>query len=76
MESLDLKDELVKQKLAYLHGYSNFNNFNQPLFRSNRMFWSTLKQDTPAKEEIDRTQEIVDKYDIKIGPELTMFFPI
>ena len=47
------------------------NNFQEPLNLSPEDFWSTLKQTTPPDEEINRTQEIIKKFNVKNGQELT-----
>ena len=53
-----LDDELLKKKLAY--SFENFilDNFQEPINLTEEDFWSTLKQETPPDEDINRTQEI------------------
>ena len=67
-------DEIFQKKLAYPYEYFNLNNFQEPLNLSPVDFWSTLKQTTPSLEEINRTQEIIKKYDLKNGQELTELY--
>ena len=74
MDSNNFGDELFKKKLAYPYEYLTHSNFNEPLNLTKEVFWSTLKQTTPPDEEINRTQEIIEKYDIKNGQELTMLY--
>ena len=74
MDENGLDDELFKKKLAYPYEYLNLSNIQEPLNLSPEDFWSTLKQTTPSLEEINRTQEIIKKYDLKNGQELTELY--
>ena len=74
MDENGLDDELFKKKLAYPYEYLNQSNIQEPLNLSPEDFWSTLKQTTPSLQEINRTQEIIKKYDLKNGQRLTMFY--
>ena len=58
----------------YLSHNNSKNNFQKPLNLTKEDFWSTLKQTTPPDEEINRTQEIIRKYDIKNEQKLTMLY--
>ena len=69
-----LDDELLKKKLAYPYEYLILSNIQEPLNLTKEDFWSTLKQTTPPEEEINRTQEIIKKFNVKNGQELTMIF--
>ena len=69
-----MSDELFKKKLAYPYEYLNLSNIQEPLNLSPEDFWSTLKQTTPSLEEINRRQEIIKKYDLKNGQELTELY--
>ena len=69
-----LDDEFSKKKLAYPYEYLNLSNIQEPLNLTKEDFWSTLKQTTPADEEINRTQEIIKKFNVKNGQELTMTY--
>ena len=69
-----MSDELFKKKLAYPYEYFTHNNFQEPLNLSPEDFWSTLKQTTPPDEEINRTQESIKKFNVKIGQELTELY--
>ena len=66
-----MSDELYKKKLAYPYEYFIHNNFQEPLNLSPEDFLSTLKQTAPPDEEIYRTQEIIKKFNVKNGQELT-----
>ena len=57
--------------MAYSYEYSTHSNFQEPLNLTKEDFRSTLKQDTPP-DEINRTQKIIEKFNIKTGHELTM----
>ena len=74
MDENGLDDELFKKKLAYPYEYLNLSNIQEPLNLSPEDFWSTLKQTTPSLEEINRTQEIIKKYDLENGQELTELY--
>ena len=74
MDTNGFKDELFKQKLAYPYEYFNFENFDKPFALTNEDFWSTLNQSIPPDEEISRTQEIIKKYNIKTGKDLTLLY--
>ena len=69
-----LDDPLLLKKLAYPYEYFNWENFDQPLNLKKEDFYSTLKQSYPSDEEIDRTFEIIKKYEIKTGRELTIMY--
>ena len=64
-------DELLKKKLAFPY---EFFNLQEPLNLTKEDFRSTLKQETPPQAPIDRTQEIILKFNLKNGHELTMFY--
>ena len=67
-------DELLIHKLAYPYEYFNPTNFEKPLDLKKEHFYSTLKQEYPPQQEIDRTFEIIKKYDIKTGKDLTLMY--
>ena len=69
-----MSDELFKKKLAYPYEYFTHDNFQEPLNLSPEDFWSTLKQTTPPDEEINRTQEIIKKFNVKNGQEFTEMY--
>ena len=60
-------DEILKKKLAYPYEKFNLENINQSLNLTKEDFYSTLKQETPPQEQIDRTQEIIKKFNVKTG---------
>ena len=72
MDESGLDDELFKKKLAYPYEVFYLSNFQEPLNLTKEDFWSTLKQTTRPNEKSNRTQEIILKYYIKNGQELTM----
>ena len=74
MDENGLDDELFKTKLACSYEYLNLSIIQEPLNLSPENFWSTLKQTNPSLEEINRTHEIIKKYDLKNGQELTMLY--
>ena len=74
MDENGLDDELFKTKLAYPYEYLNLNNIQEPLNLTKENFWSTLKQKTPPDEKINRTQEIIKKFNVRNGQELTMIY--
>ena len=74
MDENGFTDELFKKTLAYPYEYLYLSNIPEPFNLSPEDFWSTLKQTTPSLEEINRTQEIIKKYDLKNGQELTKLY--
>ena len=74
MDENEVTDETLKKKLAYPYEYLNLSNIQEPLNLTKEGFWSTLKQTTPPDEEINRTQEIIKKFNVKNGQELTMIY--
>ena len=74
MDENGLDDELFKKKLVYPYEYFTLDNIQEPLNLTKEDFWSTLKQTTPPDEEINRTQEIIKKFEVKNGQELTMIY--
>ena len=69
-----MSDELFKKKLAYPYEVFTHNNFQEPLNLSPEDFWSTLKQTTPPDEEINRIQEIIKKFNVRNGQEITELY--
>ena len=67
-----MKNEFLKKKLAYPYEYLNLSNIQEPLNLAKEGFWSTLKQEISPDEEINRTQKINKKFNIKNGQELTV----
>ena len=67
-------DELFKKKLAYPYEHFNLDNFDEPLNLTKDDYWSTLTQSYPSDDDIKRTQELIDKTNIKNGRELTMLY--
>ena len=47
-------------------------NFQGPINLTKADYWSTLKQETPPDEEINRTLEIIRKFIIKNGQEINL----
>ena len=60
--------------MAYPYEYLNLSNIQELLNLTKEDFWSTLKQTTPPDEKINRTQEIIKKFNVKNGQELTMIY--
>ena len=67
-------DTLFKKKLAYPYEYFNLDNFDKPLNLTKEDYWSTLTQSYPSDDDIKRSQELIDKTNIKNGQELTMLY--
>ena len=74
MDEKGLDDEFFKKKLAYPYEYLNLGNFQEPLNLTKEDFWSTLKQTNPPDEEFNRTHEIIKKFNVANGQELTMIY--
>ena len=60
--------------MAYPYEVFTLSNFQEPLNLTKEDFWSTLKQTTPPDEEFNRTQEIIKKFNVKNGHELTVIY--
>ena len=60
--------------MTYPYEYFIRSNLQEPIILTKEDFWSTLKQESTPGEEINRTQEIITKFNIKNGHDLTMFY--
>ena len=69
-----LDDPLLVKKLAYAYEYFNESNFKKPLNLKKEDFWSTLKQKYPPEKKLIRTFEIIDKYNLRSGKDLTLMY--
>ena len=69
-----MSDDLFKKKLAYPYEKFNLDNLHQQLNLTKEDYWSTLTQSYPSDDDIQRTQELIDKNNITTGQELTMFY--
>ena len=58
--------------MACPYEYFNLSNFQGTLNLTKEDFWSTLKQSYPSDEEISRTLEIIEMFNIENGQEQTM----
>ena len=67
IESLNLTDELLKQKLAYPYDNFNLQNMHEPLRLNKQNYWSTLTQTFASDNDIDGTEEIINTFIIKPG---------
>ena len=78
MQNEGLTDNLFKKKLAYPYEKFNLNNFREatqePLNLTKEDFWSTLTQSYPCEDDIKRTQQLIDTYNITTAQELTMLY--
>ena len=66
----------LTKKLAYPYEYFNsIEDYNKPVDKlENKDFFSKLKNKCPDDKEINRTREIIKKFDIKDGKELTELY--
>ena len=66
----------LTKKLAYPYEYFNsIEDYNKPvIILENKNFFSKLKNKCPHDKEIDGTREIIKKFDIKNGRELTELY--
>ena len=71
MDSLNLTDELVKLKIA--HPYESFNsqNMHEPL-NLTKNFRSKQTQSFASDKDIERSNELINKFGIQTGQQLTM----
>ena len=58
--------------MTYPNEYNILDSFDNPLNLTKEDYRSTLKQETPPQEQINRTQETLEQYGIKSGYQLTM----
>ncbi len=68
--------ELLNKKLAYPYEkYKSIQDYDQPA-RDLKVedFYTTLKQGTPDNEEIERTMNIINKFKIESGKDLTKLY--
>ena len=53
MDSPNLTDELLKQKLAYLYESFNLQNMHEPISLTKRNYWSTSTQSFASDKDIE-----------------------
>ena len=68
--------QYLDKKLAYPYEYFNSNDdYNKTVYNLKKEnFFSKLKNKCPDDEEIQRTKEIIETFDIKSGEELTKLY--
>ena len=74
MQNEGLTDDLLKKKLAYPYEKFNLNNLHEPLNLTKEDYWSTLNQSYPCEDDIKRTQQLIDTYNITTAQELTELY--
>ena len=74
MQNEGLTDDLFKKKLAYPYKKFNLNNLHEPLNLTKEDYWSTLTQSYPCEDDIKRTQQLIDTYNITTAQELTELY--
>ena len=74
MNSEGLIDDLFKKKLSHPYEKFNLGNFLEPLNLTKEDYWSTLPQPYPRDDDIKRTQQLFDKYNITTPQQLTMLY--
>ena len=67
-------DDLFKKKLAYPYEKFSPNDFQEPSNLTKEDYWSTLTQSYPCDDDIKRTQQLIDKYNITTPQQLTMIY--
>ena len=72
MDSMGLIDDLFKKDLVYPYEKFNLENMSQSL--NKEYYWSTLTQSYPRDDNIKRTQQRIDKYNITTPQQLTMLY--
>ena len=73
MDSKGLIDDLFRKKLAYPYEKFNLENLSQSLNLTKEDYWLTLTQSYPCDDDIKRTQQLMDKYNITTPRQPTMF---
>ena len=70
------KWQYLNKKLAYPYEYFNsIDDYKKPVHNlENKYFFSKLKNKCPDDKEIDKTREIIKKFNIKNGKELTELY--
>ena len=70
------KWEYLTKKLAYPYEFFNsLDDYQKPVDNLKKEdFFSKLKNDCPSDEEIDRSKEVIEKFNIKNGEELTEIY--
>ena len=74
MQNEGLTDDFLKEKLAYPYEKFNLNNLHEPLNLTKEDYWSTLTQSHPCEDDIKRTQQLIDTYNITTAQELTELY--
>ena len=78
MQNEGLTDDLFKKKLAYPYEKFNLNNLHEPhsfaLNLTKEDYWSTLTQSYPCEDDIKRTQQLIDTFNITTAQELTELY--
>ena len=74
MQNEGLTDNLFKKKLAYPYENINVNNLHEPLNLTKEDYLSTLTQSCPCEDDIKRTQQLIDTYNITTAQELTELY--
>ena len=78
MQNEGLTDDFLKKKLAYPYEKFNLNNLHEPhsfaLNLTKEDYWSTLTQSHPCEDDIKRTQQLIDTYNITTAQELTELY--
>ena len=75
-EEVPDKWQYLNKKLAYPYEYFNsIDDYEKPVLNlENKDFFSKLKNKCPDDKEIDRTREIIKKFNIENGEELTQLY--
>ena len=68
--------ELLNKKLAYPYEYfKNLEDYNKDISKLTKQdYFSKLKNDYPDDIEIERTNKIIQTFNIKNGEELTQLY--
>ena len=74
MDSEGLIADSIKKELVYPNEKFNLENMTQLLNLTKEDSWSTLTQSYPCDDNVKRTQQLIDKYNITTPQQLSKLY--